>query len=179
MKFIAVLIVFLSTSTLAQSPTEVASQYFNDVSKGNIYELGKYYHPEAKIEFRSLMSFLNEAELETQEALVAEIFGAGRKPYHLKLMSDEEFLSSFLEFVYNTQKSIDKISIGKSSALGEVFEGNDMAYVVIKTKGLVGSYEVEAFDVMPFKRDKGSWKALLNTKTKTAAMSMSAVVNPI
>jgi len=177
MKFLLILFALLSTCVTAETPTETANRYFAEVSKGDIYELGKYYHTEAQVEFRSLMSFLNEVDIELQEVLVHQVFGAGRKPHHLRLMSDEKFLSAFLEFVYTTEQSIDKISIGERQALGDVLENKDTAYVVVKTKGDVAGVKTETFDVMPFKRENGIWKALLNTRTKTAANQINTVMN--
>lgn len=182
MKTIIAVLLTLSLNTLAQTsvtqtpaptPTEVANVYLSEMISGNVYELGKHYHPEAQKDFRQIMQFIFGLEDDIKNSLVKEIFGIGVKPYQLKLMSNEEFLSGFIEnVIVAVFNEFPDISLKDMHAIGEVYEGENQAYVITKILGSVAGVDMESYDVLPFKKDKGIWKAMLTSKIKVAALSL-------
>lgn len=162
-------------SNSALSPTDVVAKYYEEIEKGNIYSLGKFYSDHAKSEFRTLADKILEINEVERDPLVKEFFGAGRKPYHLKLMSDEEVLSAILEYFINVKQSLPDTSTGKTEVMGHIFYGDNMAYVLTKTVIVMGDSSLDSLEVMPIKLIGNEWQLELRHDLK----SFSAVFDKI
>ena len=61
--------------------------------------------------------------------------------------------------------------------LGEVKEGANVAHVVMRNRVSVGEIEIEAMEVVSFKKVGKDWKALLSGKMKGLANQLRTAFN--
>lgn len=164
------------SESAVQSPTDVVAKYYEEIEKGNIYYLGRFYSEHAKSEFRVIANKIWEIAEAKREPTVKEFFGAGRKPYQLKLMSDEEVLSAILEYFINVRQSIPETTSGKVEVMGHIFYGDDMAYVLTKTMIKVRDIPLESLEVIPVKLVGNEWQLELRQDLKSFSTVFDKII---
>ncbi|TPW17947.1 MAG: hypothetical protein FD130_457 [Halothiobacillaceae bacterium] len=123
-----------------------------------------------------MMDFIYEIPAEKQLHFLDTFFGAGATKESVSKLSDKEFFASFLGAAMAQAEAVGGINFGAMEVLGEVKEGNDIAHVVTRTKVSVGEVEVEAMEVVSFKKSGDSWKALMSGKMKGMANQLRAAL---
>ncbi|MDH3974922.1 MAG: hypothetical protein OEV42_11645 [Deltaproteobacteria bacterium] len=175
-KITLLLIVFSSTSVYAKNASETAKDYFNRLKKKDYNGAASYFDPNALNEFRQMLSFINEIPAEGQKGFLEAFFGAGATKESVSKLSNSDFFSSFLKAVMSQAEAAGGINFDGMEVLGEVLEGSNISHVVTRNRVSMGEIEMEAMEVVSFKKNGKEWKALLSGKMKGMARQLRAVI---
>lgn len=179
MKIIHLIIAILLLSTspaFAKTASETATYYFNVLKQKDYDRAATFFDPAALGEFRQMMSFVNEIPDEGQQQFFTTFFGLEASRESISKLSDANFFASFLRAAMEQAETVGGVNFGKMEVLGEVMEGKDVVHVVTRNKVSVGEIEVEAMEVVSFKRIGSEWKALMSGKIKGLASQLKAAL---
>lgn len=172
MKKIATLIAafFLFASlSYAAGPEALSKTYFKMLSQQQWDEIAKLYDPAALKEFREMMSFLVEMPDEMAPKVLGGFFGAGATKESVKAMSDQAFFSFFLRGVMTQASQLGELDFRKVEVLGTVAESDILKHVVVRTDIGVGEMNMEAMEVISFRKEGDRWGLLMQGKLKGLA----------
>ncbi|MBI1919445.1 MAG: hypothetical protein HYS23_00025 [Geobacter sp.] len=160
----------------AKTASETATEYFNTLQQKDYARTATFFDPAALGEFRQMMSFMNEIPEEGQQEIFTALFGPQASRESVAKLSDANFFASFLRATMAQTEAVGGINFGKMEILGEVKEGKDVAHVVTRNKVSVGEIEVEAMEVVSFRKIGSEWKALMSGKIKGIASQIKAAL---
>ena len=175
-QFVIAILLLSSSITFAKTATDTAADYFNTLKQKDYNRAATFFDPAALDEFRQMMSFVNEIPGEGQVQFFTTFFGPGASRESIGKLSDTNFFASFLRATLAQAETVGGVNFGKMEILGEVMEGKDVAHVVTRNKVSVGEIDLEAMEVVSFKRIGNEWKALLSGKIKGVASQLKAAL---
>jgi hypothetical protein len=177
--FLIMTVLLLTCSTVfAKSASETATDYFSVLRQKDYDRAAAFFDPNALGAFRQMMSFMSEIPKEAQEEVYTTFFGAGANKESIAKMSNARFFASFLRFIMASADEAGGLKFGKVDILGEVMEGKDVAHVVTRSNVSVGDIEVEAMEVVSFKKHGKEWKTLLSGNIKGLANQLKKSLTP-
>jgi len=175
-QFVMVILLLLSSSAFAKTASEMATEYFGTLQQKDYGRAATFFDPAALGEFRQIMSFVNEISDEGQQQFYTIFFGPEANRQSTGKLSDADFFAAFLRATMAQAEKLGGVNFEKMEILGEVMEGKDVAHVVTRNKVSVGEVEVEAMEVISFKKIGSDWKALLSGKIKGMANQLKATL---
>jgi hypothetical protein len=175
-QFVIIILLLSSSTSFAKTPSETATDYFNVLKQKDYNRAATFFDPAALREFRQMMSFVNEIPDEGQQEFFTTFFGPEANKESIGKLSDANFFASFLGATIGLAETAGGVNFGKMEILGEVMEGKDVAHVVTRNKVSVGEVELEAMEVVSFKRIGSKWKVLMSGKIKGVASQLKAAL---
>ena len=175
-RYVMVILLLSSSPAFAKTVSETADDYFNTLKQKDYNRAATFFDPAALGEFRQIMSFVNEIPDEGQQQFYTLFFGPKASRESITKLSDADFFASFLRATMAQAETVGGVNFETMEILGEVMEGKDVAHVVTRNKVSVGEVELEAMEVVSFKKIGSEWKALLSGKIKGLASQMKAAL---
>lgn len=175
-QFVMVILLLSGTLAFANTASETATEYFSTLKKKDYNRAATFFDPAALGEFRQMMGFVQEIPEEGQKQFFTIFFGPEANKESIAKLSDADFFASFLRATIAQAETLGGVNFGKMEVLGELKEGNDISHVVTRNKVTVGEVDVEALEVISFKRIGNEWKALLSGKIKGLANQLKATL---
>ena len=165
-QLLTILLFFAASPSFADTASQAASDYFNVLKQKDYERAANYFDPVALAEFRQMMDFIYEVPDEVQQKVFTTFFGPGASKESINKMSDALYFAAFLRAIMAQAEKAGSIDFEKMEILGEVMEGEHVAHVVTRNRVKVGQIEVEAMEVVSFRKDGKQWKALMSGKIK-------------
>ena len=150
--FVIAILLLSSSPSFAKSASETAIDYFYTLQQKDYNRAATFFDPAALGEFRQMMSFANEIPAEGQQEFFTAFFGPEANRESVAKLSDASFFASFLRATMSQAEAVGGVNFEKMEILGEVMEGKDVAHVVARNKVSVGEIELEAMEVVSFKK---------------------------
>lgn len=175
-QFVVVILLLSNSLSFAKTASETATEYFSALRQKDYSRAATFFDPAALGEFRQMMGFIQEIPEEGQQQFYTIFFGPEATKESIAKMSGADFFASFLRATIAQAETLGGVNFEKMEVLGEVKEGNDISHVVTRNKVTVGEVEVEALEVISFKRIGNEWKALLSGKIKGLANQLKATL---
>ena len=172
MKKIVTLLVGLLLFTsfaFANDPEELSQAYFKMLSQQQWDEIAKLYDPASLKEFREMMSFLVEVPDEAAPRVLGGFFGQGATKESVKALSDQAFFSFFLRGVMAQASQLGELDFKQVEVLGAIPESDSLKHVVVRTHIGVGEMDMEAMEVISFRKKGDQWGLLMQGKLKGLA----------
>ena len=169
---ILISIVLLCTLAYAGTPEEISKSYFELLKQEQWTEVAKLYDATALKDFKDMMSFLLELPDEAAPQVLGTLFGPGATKESVSVMSDQDFFSYFLRGVMAQAAQIGQLDFRKVDVLGSVPEGDSLRHVVTRTHIGVGELNMEAMEVISFKKEGDKWGILMQGKMKGMAQQI-------
>ncbi|MRR54892.1 MAG: hypothetical protein EG822_10345 [Deltaproteobacteria bacterium] len=175
-QFVLVILLLSSSLVYANTASETATEYFSTLKQKDYRRAATFFDPAALGEFRQMMGFVQEIPDEGQQQFYTIFFGPEANKESIAKLTDADFFASFLRATIAQAETLGGVNFGKMEVLGEVKEGKDVAHVVTRNKITVGEVDVEALEVISFKRIGNEWKALLSGKIKGLASQLKSTL---
>lgn len=167
-----------SVSSLGQSASERAKEYYEVFKSGEYGKAADFFAPQALADFREMMDFVDEIPVEGSAQFYSTFFGPGATKETVTALSDSEYFSGFLAFVMRQAEMAGGINFDGVEILGEIPEGEDVMHVLTRNRISMGEMEVEAMEVVSFQKVEGEWKTILSGKMKGMAAQLQKAFNP-
>lgn len=154
------------------NPEALAKQYYNAMQTEGMNALGRFMHPDALSDFKSMILPIYEAEADSGQRELMDIsFGKSAKTFNLKEMEPQAFYNGFMNAVA-VQLGM-KIHFNKLEILGTVKEGDARHVLARITVGVseLGVTQLEPLSFLPY---KDSWRLQLNGKITGLAKTLQA-----
>ncbi|MDJ0913898.1 MAG: hypothetical protein QNI95_10030 [Desulfobacterales bacterium] len=177
LKYVIAIVILTSSIAYAKSASDTAIDYFNVLKQKNYRSAAAFFDPHALESFRQMMGFINEMPAESQQAFFPAFFGSGANKESVSKLSNAEFFASFLRAMMAQAEAAGGLNFDGMEVLGEVKEGANVAHVVMRNRVSVGEIEIEAMEVVSFKKVGKDWKALLSGKMKGLANQLRTAFN--
>ncbi len=169
-------VLLLSSAVHAADPEALSKAYFTMLSQQQWDEIAKLYDPASLNEFREMMSFLVEVPDDAAPRVLGSFFGSGATKTSVKALSDEAFFARFLGGVMAQGARQGELDFRKIDVLGTVIESDMLQHVVIRTHIGVGDMDLEAMEVISFKKQGDRWGLLMQGKIKGLAQRIKTVL---
>jgi hypothetical protein len=152
-------LVVASSAQTNETVESAANAYFAAMKSGDWAKCAALMHPEALASMKR--SFALVVNADKSEDAARMIFGLKGNAEFAQLSGAEVFekLMSFITVASPDLKAA--LSTATSAVLGQVGEGDDVAHVVYRTQIKVAGAEVSQVDLMSFKKNGSTWRALL------------------
>ncbi len=143
------------------TPESVAKAYLAAMQAGDWAKCASYMHTEALASMKRNFSSVISSD-KTGEA-AKSIFGlkSGAEYNQLSEAVIFERLMTFITGSVPEMKAV--LAASNSSILGKVDEGPDLTHIVFRTKIKLASAEMNEVDMMSFKKQGTTWRALLTS----------------
>lgn len=151
------------------SPEAISRSYFEMLKQKQWTTIAELYDPKALSDFREMMSFLSEVPDEAASRVFSSLFGPGSTKESVKAMPDLQFFSSFLQGVMAQAAQLGQLDFKKIDVLGSVSEGDSLRHVITRTQVLLGDIDMEAMEVVSFRKNDDKWRILMQGKMKGMA----------
>lgn len=157
-------------------PEAAAQQYADAIQRGDYAAAARLTHPAALRQLRELFEPLLESEMFDQ---IGPLFSL-RSPADLKTTADTTLFAALIKNVFTQQAGFgEALRTAKTTILGHVVGGADTTFVITRTELSIEGVKISQFDVMPFARLEGQWRALLKADiSNMAAMMRRALARP-
>lgn len=162
----------LTTSAFAQTPSEQAVKYFEVFKSGEYDKAASFFDPKAIKDFRKMFDFGDALPENQQTEFYTTFFGEDSTKESVAKLTDLEFFSSVLAFVLGQAMGAGGVEFQKVEILGEVPEGKKVIHVLARTNVKSGKIKMEAMEVLSFRKSKDGWKLLLSGKMKGMAAQL-------
>lgn len=142
------------------SPESVAKAYFAAMQAGDWDKCASLLHPEALGSMKRTFAAIISADVSGGAAKA--IFGLKTNEEFAQLTGSAIFerLMNFMVGAVPEMKTA--LAASKSTILGKVTEGVDLAHVVYRTQIKMSGVEVSEVELMSFKKQGATWRGLLN-----------------
>jgi hypothetical protein len=155
------------------SPEQLAVMYFEAMKTEGLTKVAHFIHPEALIEFKSMMLPIYEYEIESGSRQFTDLsFGNQTSIADIKAMAPESFMNNFMNIVA-IQTGTVKIDFENIEVLGSVIEGNNRHVLTRMTIG-AGELNMKKLEVLSFRPYNDGWKLQLNGEVKGMAKVLRA-----
>jgi hypothetical protein len=175
MKHFLLLAVLLTNVAWAETASDRAMAYFDDINNRNFAAAAGQFDPAQLKEFRTMMEFYKELPPEVQTEFVQGFFGPTQTVESINNVSDVEFFASIFNFVMQQADQAGGINFDGVEILGEVKEGDNIAHLVTRNRVSVGEIEVEAMEVVSLKKQGDGWRMLMSGSIKGLPAQLNAV----
>jgi len=172
MKIIVTLLtgfLLLTSPSYAAEPEELSQAYFKMLSQQQWDEIAKLYDPASLKEFRMMMSFLVEVPDEAAPRVLGGFFGPEATKESVKALSDQAFFSFFLRGVMAQGSKQGELDFKQVDILGTIAESDILKHVVVRTHIGIGEMNMEAMEVISFRKKGNHWGLLMQGKLKGLA----------
>ena len=162
-------LLLFTSFAFAADPEELSKAYFKMLSQQQWDEIAKLYDPASLKDFRETMSFLVEMPDEAASRVLGGFFGPGATKASVKALSDQAFFSFFLRGIMAQASQLGELDFRKVEVLGTVTESDTLKHVVVRTDIGVGEMNMEAMEVISFRKNGDQWGLLMQGKLKGLA----------
>lgn len=155
----------------ADTASAEAAAYFDALRQKDYARAAAHFDPVALREFSETTSFVNELPPALQRDFLAAFFGPSATLASVAALSDAERFAAFLRVV---MESAPGVVFQGVTVIGEVPEGEDMRHVVTRSRLSANGVELDAVEVISFRRADGKWRVLMSGKMKGLAAQVRA-----
>ncbi len=171
LRWLVLAMAMLSPAVQAESAAETAAAYFDALRQRDYARAAAYFDPVALQEFRDTTSFVSELPPAMQREFLVTFFGATATAEKVEALSNAERFAAFLRVV---MESAPGVVFQGVTVIGEVPEGEDMRHVVTRSRLSANGVELDAVEVISFRRADGKWRVLMSGKMKGLAAQVRA-----
>lgn len=166
----------LSGSTAASNPEKLAEEYFNALQNEGMMAIGRFMHPNALVDFKSMILPVYEMEAQSGKRDLMNIsFGSYANISTLRSLDPVDFFNGFMNFVVWSMQDV-KISFDGIDILGVINEG-DTQHVLSRITVGAGEFALTSYEVLSFDPIGDSWGMQLTKEYKGFAESLKATMS--
>jgi hypothetical protein len=157
----------------AQTPEQVATNYFEKMKAGEMNTVSSLMHPDELRKFHQMLTPVIERGLASdRDNRLFQPFADPQDPTKMRAVDDSQFMSLFMEAVESVQPGINAIlKSARVEALGHIRE-NDVIHVVVRMKLQSQGIEIERMSVLSLKDHQGVPKVMLSGEMKGVAEAL-------
>lgn len=141
---------------LSQEPAVFVTQYLDFISKVGFDQSANFYHTDSIRELKAL--FEQGLDKNSQNVIFIKniAFGTDVTIEEIAMMTDEEFMNTFLRIMEKVQGS-NTINSSYLKVLND-FEYQDIKYIVVETREDLQGHSVKQHEVILLKKEGEYWK---------------------
>lgn len=156
-------------------PEHVAREYFQAMQSEGLSSMGRFMHPEALAEFKSMLMPIYLAEAAAGERQLMDLtFGKTGNVTTLEQLAPADFMTGFMNLIV-VQTGSETLSFERLEVLGTIVEG-DAHHVLTRMTVGSGDISVTQFEVLSFIPFQGEWRLQLNGEMKGIAEALRATI---
>ncbi len=157
----------------AETPEEVAANYFAQLKLGGANKVAALMHPDELRKFREMLTPIVESGLASEkERTLFRKFSDPKDASKMKPLNDSEFMNTFMEWVEVVQPGFTAtLKSATIETLGHVRE-KDISHVVVRMKIHADGVDVEKMGVVSVKDYQGKPKMILTGEMKGMAEAL-------
>lgn len=154
-----------------KGPQALAIDYFNAMKNEGMTSLGRFMHPLALAEFKSMLLPVYQMEANSGQRDLMEItFGKSTTIETLRGLDPEDFMNGFMNLV-TAQLTDTRIRFNNLEVLGTIEEG-DARHVLTRMTIGAGDLDMTEFEILSFLPYQQSWRLQLNGELMGMAQAL-------
>lgn len=158
------------------SPKAAALEMIDTLRDGDYLRYAALMHPEMIREFQTMLGALISS---AKAAPLREAFFGTSDLLELGRFNDLELLARFLEGAIEREPEVQgAFADSKTTILGVVYEGKDLAHVVYRIEFEVYGFHASSPDLVTMRRHEKSWRLALTTEMRLLMQQIAASVRP-
>ena len=158
---LAALVAAAGAGLAQETPESVAKAYLAAMQSADWAKCASLMHPEALAELKNGFAAVVNADKSGDAA--ATIFRLKSAAEYSQL-GDAAVFERVMDFITGSSPDVKTILASSTNTiLGKVDEAPDLAHVVFRSRTKVGDEEINEVDMMSFKKQGSTWRALLTS----------------
>jgi hypothetical protein len=144
-----------------ETPESVAKAYFAAMQAADWAKCASLMHPDALTSMKSGLALVVDAD---KSGDAAKTIFKLKSAAEYSQLSDAAVFERLMDFVTNSNPDMKTIlASATNTILGKVDESPDLAHVVFRSRTKVEAEEINEVDLMSFKKQGSTWRALLTS----------------
>jgi hypothetical protein len=144
-----------------ETPESVAKAYFAAMRAADWAKCASLTHPDALASVKSGLAMVVNAD---KSGDAAKTIFKLKSAAEYSQLSDAAVFERLMDFVTTSNPDMKTIlASATNTILGKVDESPDLAHIVFRSRTKVGADEVNEVDLMSFKKQGSTWRALLTS----------------
>lgn len=168
-----VLSMFVATPAAANDEEleTLAREHFASIQNEGVSAISSMLHPDALMEFRSMVMPIFEFEAESgQHNLTTAVFGEPNGIDEIRALDAEAFIRAFLTFLGQQMQNLN-VKFDQVDVLGSVPEG-EVRHVLARVTVGAGEISLTQMEVLSFIPYQDTWRLQMNGELKGIAAAL-------
>lgn len=159
---LAALVAATGVGLAQETPESVAKAYFAGMQASDWAKCASLMHPDALASMKSVFSTVVNADKSGDAAkTIFKLKSAGE----YSQLSDAAVFERLMDFVTSSSPDMKAaLASSTNTILGKVDEGPDLTHIVFRSRTKIGGEEINEIDLISFKKQGSSWRALLTSE---------------
>jgi len=159
-----------------ETPESAAKAYFAAMQASDWAKLAGLMHPDALASIKRMFTTAIKAD---QTGDAAKTIFKLKSAEEYSQLSDAAVFERLMDFITSVEPDMKTVLSSSTNAiLGKVDESPDLAHVVFRSRSKVEGDEVNEVDLLSFKKQGSTWRALLTSDLEAILSQLADEVAP-